>query len=68
VAIAFEQWHVPFDRLAEIGGDERPCREICAEEDGEVDIRLRVDAAEQRCLILDRVGDQIGEAKLAGHD
>ncbi len=61
VVIAVEQRHVPFDAAAEAGIVESRDRPVAAEEHGEVDARLGGDPLEQRRLILDRVGDEIGE-------
>jgi len=66
VFIAFGERRVPGDFDAEalvlVGAD----GEVGAEEDGEIDILLKGDAAEQRRLVLDGVADEIGEAERFG--
>ena len=61
-AVAVEQRDVPGDLDAEALVLVAADGEVRAEEDGEVDVGLARDAAEQRRLVLDGVRDDVGEA------
>ncbi|WP_433983026.1 hypothetical protein RBB78_14980 [Tunturiibacter empetritectus] len=62
MAVSLEQRHVPLHIHAEAFILVAANRKIRAEEDGQVDVRLLRDAAQQRSLILDRMAHQIGQS------
>ncbi len=63
ILVAIEERNVPFDAHAELGVMVAEHRDIAAEERGQIDVRLLGDATKQRSLVLDGVGDKIGQAQ-----
>ncbi len=66
VGVALDEGDVPLDVDAEAVVGVAAEGEVGGEEDGEVDVGLARDAAEQRCLVLDGMADQVGEAECGG--
>ena len=62
MVVAFDERSVPGDFDAEAFVLVAAEGEVGAEEDGEVDVGLAGDAAEERRLVLDGVADEVGEA------
>src|SRR5581483_1218275 len=65
VFVSAKKIGVPSQGTAKAGIGKRANRDVALEEDLQVDIRLSRYAAQERRLILDRMGDQIGDTDLA---
>ena len=59
--VALQQRHVPFQHARETLVAEGAHRNVAAEEHSQIEIGLRGDPAQERRLILDRMGDEIGQ-------
>ena len=60
VFVSLEQRHVPLNRLFKGGVEEVSDGYIAGEEHFEMNVRFASDSAQQGCLVLNRVGDQVG--------
>src|SRR5690606_1177710 len=61
VGVTLQQRHVPGDLSAEAGIAVGTERQAADEEDGELDVRLARDTRQERRLVLDRMGYEVGE-------